>query len=58
MSRDIFGNMPSNVPKSDSRIIRVDFEENEMGARKGFVPRLPKNNQPIVHVTTSRRGEG
>lgn len=54
---DIFGNMPSSVPKNDSRIIRVDFEEQAMGARKSLVPKLPKNNQPIVHVS-GRRGEG
>lgn len=51
MSKDIFGNLPSNIPKSDKRIVRVDFEQQEMGARKSNMPKVEKNGQPIVHVT-------
>jgi hypothetical protein len=50
MAKDIFGSLPSNIPKSDSRIIRVDMAEQEMGARKAHLPKVSKNNQPIVHV--------
>ena len=50
MIRDIFGSLPTNILKNDNRIIRPDFEQQEMGARKSHMPKLPKNNQPIVHV--------
>ena len=55
MSKDIFGSLPTNVPKGDSRIIRPDFEQQEMGARKGHLPKPDKNNQPIVHVRSGER---
>lgn len=50
MSRDMFGNTPTSVPKDSREIVRVAFDEQEMGARKSFVPKLPKNRMVISHV--------
>ena len=51
---DIMGRMPTAVPKSDARIERIDFEQNEQGARKNFLPKPPKNNMGIKHVAEGR----
>lgn len=48
MSKDIFGSLPTSIPKSDSRISRVPFDKQDMGGN--HLPKLPKNGQPIVHV--------
>lgn len=54
MSKDIFGSLPTSIPKSDSRIIRPDFEKQDMGARKSNMPKLSKNGMTIVHVGSGR----
>jgi hypothetical protein len=35
---NIFQNDTKTVPKSDSQIVRVSMQENEIAARKGHVP--------------------
>lgn len=48
---DIFLTQRSKIPTGDSRIIRVGFEEAEVGARKRFLPKLTKRSEmSIVHV--------
>ncbi len=42
--------LPTAIPKSDPQVIRVPFDENEMGARKSHMPKLPKNFATIRHV--------
>ena len=42
--------LPTSIPKNDPQIIRVPFEENEMGARKSHIPKLSKNFGKIKHV--------
>lgn len=54
MARDIFGSLPTTVPRNDSRIKRVDFEENEIGARKSHLPKPSKNDMTIAHVKTGK----
>lgn len=55
MARDIFGGLPSTVPTKDSRIVRVQFDENELGARKAHLPKPPRNDMTIEHVKQGGR---
>ncbi len=45
------GSLPTSIPKNDSQVIRVPFDESEMGARKSAVPKLAKNPMQIKHVS-------
>ncbi len=47
---DIFHNPTTTVPRKDSRIVRVDFETNAIGARKVNMPKSVKNEYSITHV--------
>ena len=50
MSVDIFHEPTKTVPRSDPRIISQSFEEQQIGARKSAIPRIPKNDLVIKHV--------
>lgn len=51
MATNIFHSPETKVPTNDSRIIRVAFEESEVGARKSHLPKLAKRPEmSIVHV--------
>ena len=50
MSVDIFHDSTKSVPKTDPRIISQDFDQQEMGARKAAMPKIPKNSLTIRHV--------
>lgn len=50
MSKDMFGNTPTSIPKDSREIVRVAFDEQEMGARKSFVPKLGRNKLVVQHV--------
>jgi len=50
MAREIFGSLPTSVPKDSRDVVRVAFDEQEMGARKTHIPRLGKNRLVISHV--------
>lgn len=50
MAVDIFHDSTRTVPKTDPRIISQSFEEQQMGARKAAMPRIPKNDLTIRHV--------
>ena len=53
---DIFHNPRKEIPKSDSRIERIDFDVSEMGARKSHIRgALPKNDSSIVHVSGGKK---
>lgn len=48
---NLFRASESKIPENDSRIVRVPFEESQVGARKGFLPKLAKRREmSIVHV--------
>ena len=50
-SKSIFQDPTKTAPKRDNQIIRVDFEESEIGARKDHMPRENKSsNMSIRHV--------
>ena len=50
-SKSIFNDPTKTAPKRDSQIIRVDFEESEIGARKDHMPRERKSDDmSIRHV--------
>ncbi len=50
MSVDIFHDSTRSVPKTDPRIISQDFAQQEQGARKAAMPKIPKNDLVIKHV--------
>lgn len=55
MSRDMFGNLPTAIPKDSGEIIRVDLTEAKMGARKSHLPTLERNpKMAIKHVGGGR----
>lgn len=47
----IWQNNTTSVPKSDSRITRVPFDHQAIGARKSHISGVhKKNDEVIVHV--------
>ena len=47
---DIFQDPTKTLPKSDSRIVRVPMDTDEMSARKSSLPQSVKNDNNIRHV--------
>lgn len=48
---DLFKSPRSKIPRNDSRITRIEFEESEVGARKSHLPKMTKSDKmAIVHV--------
>jgi len=55
MARDLFRNLPSEIPKSSNEVERVDLTQADMGARKSHIPTLQKNPKAAIrHVTSGR----
>lgn len=55
MAKDMFGNLPSAIPKSSGSVERVDLTQADMGARKSHLPTLQKNPKNAVkHVSSGR----
>jgi len=54
MATDIFHEPTRTVPKSDPRIVSQAFDEQQMGARKSAMPKIPKNSLVIRHVEKGR----
>jgi hypothetical protein len=55
MAKDLFGSLPTAIPKSSPTIQRVDLSVAELGGRKSAVPTLERNpKQTIKHVTMGR----
>jgi hypothetical protein len=55
VAKDMFGNLPTAIPKSSDTIQRVDLSVAELGGRKSAVPTLERNpKQAIKHVTQGR----
>jgi hypothetical protein len=48
---DIFRDSTKTVPKSDSQIVRVDMEQQDIGGRKSHLPSGGKANEMgVEHV--------
>ena len=47
---DIFHEPTRTVPKSDPRILSQPLDQQDQGARKSAMPKLPKNSLVIQHV--------
>jgi hypothetical protein len=55
MAVDIFKDTRTNLPDNDSRIVRVHFNEEQLGARAGFLPNAKADGRfSIQHVTNPR----
>lgn len=55
MAKDMFGSLPTAIPKNDPKIERVDLTQADMGARASHLPKLQKNpKQAIKHVGGGR----
>jgi hypothetical protein len=55
MAKDMFGNLPTAIPKDDPKIIRVDLTQADMGARASHLPKLTSNPKlAIKHVSSGR----
>ena len=51
MGNDIFSNSTKSIPTSDSQIIRVDMEQQDIGGRKSHLPADMKSDaMSITHV--------
>lgn len=52
MGKSIFQNPTSTLPENDPRIIRVPFDEQDLGARKSHLPSSSeiRNGRSIRHV--------
>jgi hypothetical protein len=47
----IFQNPTTTVPKKDARIVRIDFQTSELGARRAHMPKnAGKNDYAIQHT--------
>lgn len=54
MAVDVFHNPTKSIPKGDSRIVRVEFDKQDQGARKSHISGIaPKNSNVIKHVSGS-----
>jgi hypothetical protein len=43
-----------SIPRSDARIVRIDFDKSDIGARKSHIAGVaPKNANTIKHVAGS-----
>jgi hypothetical protein len=48
---DIFRDPSKSLPKKDEQIVRVDFEEQQIGARKSHMPKsMTADRMAINHV--------
>ena len=47
---NIFQDSTKAVPKSDSQIVRVDMQEQQIGGRLSHLPAQQKNDATIQHV--------
>lgn len=48
---DIFRDSTKTVPKSDSQIVRVDMQEEQIGGRKSHLPKAGKSDKTgVTHV--------
>lgn len=48
---DIFRDPTKALPKKDEQIVRIDFEESQIGARKSHIPPPKKNDvMSVSHV--------
>lgn len=48
---NIFEDKTKTIPKHDGRIVRVEFDKQDLGARKSHISGLaPKNENSIRHV--------
>ena len=55
---DIFQDSTKSIPKSDPRVVRIDFDKNDIGARKSHISgALHKNDYDIKHVKEGRYRE-
>ena len=49
---DIFKDPTKTIPKSDSQVVRIDFDESQLGARKSHIAKaLKRNENSIKHVS-------
>jgi len=49
---DLFHDSTKSVPRGDARVVRVDFDHEEIGARRSHIKGIsPKNSYSIRHVT-------
>ena len=46
----MFGSLPATLPKDSRKVVRVAFDEQEMGARKSHMPKMGRNRLAIQHV--------
>lgn len=55
MAKDMFGNLPTAIPKDSQTIVRVALDVAEQGARKSHLPKLERNPKMVIkHVTSGR----
>lgn len=55
MAKDMFGNLPTAIPKDSSEIVRVPLDRADQGARLSHLPKLERNpKMAIKHVTQGR----
>jgi hypothetical protein len=54
MARDMFGSLPSAIPKNSSEVVRVDLTQADLGARASHLPKLEKNPKMAIKHVTSR----
>lgn len=55
MAKDMFGSLPTAIPKSSTEVQRVPLDKADQGARLSHVPSLDRNPQnAIKHVTQGR----
>lgn len=50
MSVNPFVNSTKNLPKSDSQIIRVPMDQEDIGGRKSHLPAKDANRMTLKHV--------
>lgn len=54
MAVNIFNEPAKSIPRSDSRVIRIEFDKSDIGARKSHISGVAsKNGNTIKHVAGS-----
>lgn len=48
---NVFQDSTKTLPRSDARVVRIDFDKEDIGARKSHIAGIaPKNSNTIKHV--------
>ncbi len=51
MAKDLFQNNTKTLPKNDARVVRIDMDKSDLGARKSHIGGVVKKNDNVIRHT-------